>query len=56
INEEGISLLILPKNRNRSAMPGRGDGKRNDSEKRNGDSQCFTPRPTRCANLGMLYS
>ena len=29
INEEGRSQLILPKNGKRSAMPGRGDGKRN---------------------------
>ncbi|PNX72769.1 hypothetical protein L195_g028664 [Trifolium pratense] len=48
INEEGRNQLILPKNRKRSAMPGRGDGKRNDSEERNGDSQCFsTPNEMR---------
>ncbi|CAJ2638385.1 unnamed protein product [Trifolium pratense] len=38
INEEGRSQLILPKNRKRSAMPGRGDGKRNGSEERNGEA------------------
>nr|KAJ0204770.1 hypothetical protein LSAT_V11C500281690 [Lactuca sativa] len=42
INEEGRSHLILPKNRKRSAMPGRGDGKRNGSEERNLGSQCFS--------------
>ncbi|KAL4589270.1 hypothetical protein LXL04_002176 [Taraxacum kok-saghyz] len=42
IKEEGRSHLILPKNRKRSAMPGRGDGKRNDSEERNFGSQCFS--------------
>ncbi|GJT15575.1 hypothetical protein Tco_0874281 [Tanacetum coccineum] len=48
INEEGRSHLILPENRKRSAMPGRGDGKRNGSEERNwGSSGCFTPNPTR---------
>ena len=42
INEEGRSQLILPKNRKRSAMPGRGDGKRNGSEEKNWGSQCFS--------------
>ncbi|GJW00445.1 hypothetical protein Tco_1555696 [Tanacetum coccineum] len=42
INEEGRSHLILPKNRKRSAMLGRGDGKRNGSEERNWGSQCFS--------------
>nr|GEZ85394.1 putative niFe hydrogenase-like protein [Tanacetum cinerariifolium] len=42
INEEGRSHLILPKNRKRSAMPGRGDGKRNSFEERNWGSQCFS--------------
>ncbi|CAI9775845.1 unnamed protein product [Fraxinus pennsylvanica] len=42
INEEGRRKLILPKNRKRSAMPGRGDGKRNGSEERNWGSQCFS--------------
>nr|GEW07812.1 dephospho-CoA kinase [Tanacetum cinerariifolium] len=42
IDEEGRSHLILPKNRKRSAMPGRGDGKRNGSEERNWGSQCFS--------------
>jgi hypothetical protein len=55
INEEGRSQLILPKNRKRSAMPGRGDGKRNCSEERYWVPNA-SPRPTRCANLGMLYS
>nr|GEZ75583.1 reverse transcriptase domain, reverse transcriptase zinc-binding domain protein [Tanacetum cinerariifolium] len=42
INEEGRSHLILPKNQKRSAMPGWGNGKRNDSEERNWGSQCFS--------------
>ncbi|KAK8936329.1 hypothetical protein KSP39_PZI013306 [Platanthera zijinensis] len=42
IHEEGRSQLILPKNRKRSAMPGRGDGKRNCSEERDWGSQCFS--------------
>lgn len=42
INEEGRRKWILPKNRKRSAMPGRGDGKRNGSEERNWGSQCFS--------------
>jgi len=42
INEEGRRKLILPKNRKRSAMPGRGDGKRNGSEEKNWGSQCFS--------------
>ncbi|KAL0329114.1 UNVERIFIED_CONTAM: hypothetical protein Sradi_4898100 [Sesamum radiatum] len=42
INEEGRRKWILPKNRKRSAMPGRGDGKRNGSEEINWGSQCFS--------------
>ncbi|GER45593.1 cytochrome P450 [Striga asiatica] len=42
INEEGRRKWILPKNRKRSAMPGRGDGKRKGSEERNWGSQCFS--------------
>ncbi|WOG81113.1 hypothetical protein DCAR_0100258 [Daucus carota subsp. sativus] len=38
----GRSQLILPKNRKRSAMPGRGDGKRNGSGEINWGSQCFS--------------
>ncbi|KAM7249827.1 hypothetical protein ACFE04_019606 [Oxalis oulophora] len=40
--EKGRSQWILPKNRKRSAMPGRGDGKRNGSEEINWGSQCFS--------------
>jgi len=40
ISDEGRSQWILPNNQKWSAMPGRGDGKRNGSEERNGGSQC----------------
>ncbi|MCI13061.1 hypothetical protein A2U01_0034173, partial [Trifolium medium] len=33
-------------------MPGRGDGKRNGSEGRNGDSQCFSMPNEMCQPLG----
>lgn len=42
INEEERRKWILPKNRKRSAMPGRGDGKRKGSEEINWGSQCFS--------------
>ncbi|EXB28729.1 hypothetical protein L484_009415 [Morus notabilis] len=57
INEEGGSQLILPKNRKRSAMPGRGDGKRNGSEERNWGSQCFsTPNEIRQPRDALLLT
>ncbi|KAF7117302.1 hypothetical protein RHSIM_RhsimMtG0002100 (mitochondrion) [Rhododendron simsii] len=57
INEEGRSQLILPKNRKRSAMPGRGDGKRNGSEERNWGSQCFsTPNEMRQPRDALLLT
>ncbi|KAI5667528.1 hypothetical protein M9H77_17381 [Catharanthus roseus] len=39
---KSMKKWILPKNRKRSPMPGRGDGKRNGSEERNWGSQCFS--------------
>ncbi|CAN1824627.1 hypothetical protein LINPERHAP1_LOCUS30844 [Linum perenne] len=57
INEEGRSQLILPKNRKRSAMPGRGNGKREDSEERNWASQCFsTPNEMRQPRDALLLT
>src|SRR3954462_15882593 len=57
INEEGRSQLILPKNRKRSAMPGRGDGKRNCSEERYWGSQCFsTPNEMRQPRDALLLT
>ncbi|CAL0309614.1 unnamed protein product [Lupinus luteus] len=57
INEEGISKFILPKNRKRSAMPGRGDGKVKGSEERKGGSQCFsTPKEMRQPRDALLLT
>ena len=52
-----MKKLILPKNRKRSAMPGRGDGKRNGSEERNWGSQCFsTPNEMRQPRDALLLT
>ncbi|KAK4411968.1 hypothetical protein Salat_2998700 [Sesamum alatum] len=58
INEEGRRKWILPKNRKRSAMPGRGDGKKKRLRRKKlgfpmllhaqrdaPTSGCFTPNP-----------
>ncbi|TYK24171.1 hypothetical protein E5676_scaffold75540G00010 [Cucumis melo var. makuwa] len=57
INEEGRSQLIRKNHRKRSAMPGRGDGRRNGSEESYFGSQCFsTPNEMRQPRDALLLT